>query len=129
MDGTSFRDQLICASGVLPSFITCANIVVDVRSSTNSNFTSLGANDANSSFMATGAQYVKGLPCQIMIVRAVYPMPSYLPSITWGANYAFINNLTGLTSYKGSLVQFLSAASVFRNEPYLASNPSATSCS
>lgn len=114
-DGSSFRDQLICSKSILPSFMTCANIVVDVR--TASSFSKLGTKDVNSSFMPDGAQFTSGTPCQIMVVRAAYPMPSFLPLITWGDNYKFINNLTGLTDYKGTMVQMLSAAAVFRNEP------------
>ena len=130
VDGASFRDQLICNRGILPSFMTCSNIIVDVRSATD--FSSVGKSNVNSSFLfdGSGAQYSTGQPCQIMIVRAAYPMPSFLPAITWGSSYRLINNLTGLTTYNGKLVQMLSAASVFRNEPYVtASGVASPSCS
>lgn len=131
VDGTSFRNQLICNKGLLPSFMDCTKIVVDLR--TASSFSSLGASDVNSSFLqsdGSGAQYDSGDPCDIMIVRAAYPMPSFLPLITWGPAYAFIQNLSGLRSYKGSMVQMLGAAAVFRNEPFVYSNGSGgTSCS
>lgn len=127
VDGPSFRDQLICGKGVLPSFVTCANIVIDIRAA--SSFSSLGANDVNASFMPSGAQYNAGQPCQIMIVRAAYPMPSFLPMITWGGSYNLVTNLTGLTTYNGQLVKMLTAASVFRNEPYVPPGGGATSCS
>ena len=120
IDGTSFRDQLICSKGLLPSFVKCSNIVIDVRPATS--FTSIGASSVNSSFMVSGAQYVAGQPCQIMIVRAAYPMPSFLPMISWDLGYRVVTNLTGLSTYKGSLVQMLSAAAVFRNEPYASQN-------
>lgn len=122
VDGTSFRDQLICNKNILPSFVTCANVVVDVRASSDGTFASLGANDANSSFMPSGAQYTSGQPCQIMVVRAAYPMPSFLPLISWAGKYTLVTNLTGLTTYKGKLVKMLSAAAVARNEPYAASS-------
>ena len=130
VDGASFRNQLICNKGILPSFVTCANIVIDVRSAAA--FGSVGKSNVNSSFLfdGSGAQYTAGQPCQIMIVRAAYPMPSFLPAITWGPGYQFVNNLTGLTTYNGKLVQMLSAASVFRNEPYTNSSGAASpSCS
>ena len=127
VDGPSFRNQLICGKGVLPSFVTCANIVIDIRAA--SSFTSLGASNVNSSFMPSGAQYTAGQPCEIMIVRAAYPMPSFLPLITWGGGYNLVTNLTGLTTYNGQLVKMLSAASVFRNEPYVPPNGGASSCS
>ena len=131
VDGASFRNQLICNKGILPSFMTCANVVVDVRSATD--FASISKSNVNSSFLSpdgSGAQYTAGQPCQIMIVRAAYPMPSFLPAITWGPGYQLINNLTGLTTYNGKLVQMLGAASVFRNEPYVnASGVPSPSCS
>jgi Flp pilus assembly protein TadG len=127
VDGASFRDQLICAKGYLPSIMTCSKIVVDVRSA--SSFSSLGPSDVNSSFMTSGAQYSAGQPCEIMIVRAGYPMPSYVPMITWGPSFQLLTNLTGLTTYNGQLVQMLIAASVFRNEPYVAPSGGASSCS
>lgn len=130
VDGASFRNQLICNKGILPSFMTCANVVVDIRSAAN--FSSVAKSSVNSSFLfdGSGAQYSVGQPCQIMIVRAAYPMPSFLPAITWGPGYQLINNLTGLTTYNGKLVQMLSAASVFRNEPYVnSSGAPSPSCS
>lgn len=128
VDGASFRNQLICNRGILPGFMTCANIVVDVRPSSTSNFSGMQKSDVNSSFMPNGAQYTAGQPCQIMIVRAVYPMPSFLPLITWGANFSFVQNITGLTMYNGKLVNMLTAASVFRNEPFVSSSGSSGSC-
>lgn len=127
VDGPSFRNQLICNQNILPSFMTCSSIVVDVRAA--SNFSSIGKSSVNSSFLfdGSGAQYSAGQPCQIMIVRAAYPMPSFLPAITWGPGYQLINNLTGLTIYNGKLVQMLSAASVFRNEPFATSSGSPSS--
>ena len=116
VDGASFRDQLICSKNILPSFVTCSNIVVDVRAAAT--FGALAANDVNSSFMTSGAQFTTGQPCQIMIVRAAYPMPNFLPLLTWAAGYKVVTNLTGLSTYKGALVKMLSAAAVFRNEPF-----------
>ena len=130
-DGPSFRNQLICNQALLPSFMTCANIVVDLR--TASSFTSLNSSNVNSSFLqpdGSGGQYNAGNPCDIMIVRAAYPMPSYVPLLSWAPGYKLVLNLAGMTTYKGSLVQMLSAAAVFRNEPFVYTNGStATSCS
>lgn len=127
VDGPSFRDQLICNRGILPSFMTCSSIVIDVRPS--SNFSGLGSSNTNASFMPNGAQYTAGQPCQIMIVRAAYPMQSFLPLITWGGTpFTFVQNVTGLTTYNGKVVQMLSAASVFRNEPFVAADGSDGDC-
>ena len=128
VDGPSFRDQLICNKGILPGFMSCPDIVVDIRPSTTSNFSGLQKSNVDSSFMPNGAQYNAGQPCQIMIVRAVYPMASFLPLITWGTKYSLIQNTTGLTTYKGKLVNMLTAASVFRNEPFVASDGTTGAC-
>ena len=129
-DGASFRDTLICGKSLLPSFMTCSQIVVDLRTYTS--FSSMSAANVNSSFLnsdGSGAQYNSGNPCDIMIVRAAYPMQSFLPLITWGSAYQMVQNVSGLRAYKGSMVQMLSAAAVFRNEPFVsASGSNATSC-
>jgi Flp pilus assembly protein TadG len=132
----SFRDKLICpnasGSNVLPSFITCANIVVDVRTYTQ--FSNLTGVNASQSFLTdgTGPQYNTGGPCDIVVVRAIYPMPVFLPTLTAiGLGSSVSQNRAGLTNYNGKWVQMLTAASVFRNEPYVptGSTTQSTGCS
>ena len=108
--------------------MTCSSIVVDVRPS--SNFTGLGSSDINTSFMPNGAQYNCGaaLPDHDRASRlpdAVVPASHHLG----GTPYTFVQNVTGLTTYNGKLVKMLSAASVFRNEPFVAADGSDGSCS
>ena len=128
----SFRDTLICpaspATSLLPSFITCSSILVDVRP--YSTFTGLTQANVSKSFLTdgTGPRYDPGDPCEIVIVRAAYPMPVFLPNLmdtTLGKTVT--QNTTGLTSYGGKWVQMLSAAAVFRNEPYIISGSSSLS--
>ncbi len=127
----NFRDTLVCPSGsgnMLPSFVTCANVIVDIRP--YSSFNGLTSSNVSQSFLwdGSGPQYQPGNPCDIVIVRAVYPMPIYMPMLTdstLGRNVT--TGTAGQTNYKGAYVQMLTASSVFRNEPYAtASNPSPT---
>ena len=78
------------------------------------------AANTNDSFLfdGTGAQFHPGCQGQIVIVRAAYPMPSFLPLITSTGGRNLSVNTSGLTSYNGKLVQMLTTASVFRNEPF-----------
>lgn len=119
----NFRDQVICppapATSLWPSFMTCANLVVDVRPAAS--FTSTTSNSTNASFLfdGTGARFQPGCQGEIVVVRAAYPMPIYLPIITAGSVGGPVNtNTSGQTSYNGRMVQMLTAASVFRNEPF-----------
>ena len=118
----TFRDKLVCPSSgsILPSFITCANIVVDVRA--YSSFSLMSSSSVTKSFLTdgTGPQYLPGNACDIVVVRAIYPMPVFLPFITGttlGSNVT--TSKAGLTNYNGGYVQMLTAAAVFRNEPYV----------
>ncbi|MBE7247720.1 MAG: pilus assembly protein [Actinomycetospora chiangmaiensis] len=121
----TFRDTLVCpASGsLLPSFITCSKVLVDVRK-----YTSFSNLSTGQSFITDGSgpTYNPGTACDIVVVRAAYPMPVYLPFLMDASLGSSVSAGTaGLTSYGGSLVQMLTAASVFRNEPYT-SGPNVT---
>lgn len=119
-----FRDTLVCpATGsLLPSFVTCPKILVDVRS--YSSFSTLTTSQVSRDFLSDGSgpRYLPGGPCDIVVVRAVYPIAVYLPFLTDATLGPSVSaSTTGTTSYGGSMVQLLTAASVFRNEPYAAS--------
>ncbi len=55
---------------------------------------------------------------------AVVPASDHLG----GTPFTFVQNVTGLTTYNGKVVQMLSAASVFRNEPFVAADGSDGDC-
>ena len=127
----NFRDTYICpaapATRLLPSFITCANIVIDIRP--YSSFSGLTMSNVTSSFLTDGSgpQYNPGNPCDIVVVRAIYPMPIFLPTLwdtTLGKGVTV--STAGQTNYGGKFVQMLTAASVFRNEPYVKSSGQST---
>ena len=116
-------------TNLLPSFITCANILVDVRP--YASFTGLSGSNVNKAFLTDGSgeQYSPGAACQIVIVRAAYPMPVFLPSLSWTGLMGNIQQSTsGLMTYGGGLVQMISTASVIRNEPFIVSGQSSGGC-
>ena len=64
-------------------------------------------------------QYNAGAACQIVVVRAAYPMPMFLPTFSFAGLGSNLNvSTSGFTNYGGQLVQMLTATAVFRNEPY-----------
>ena len=112
-----FRDKMICTptgySRVLPSYVDCSQIVVDMRVGTTF------ANTTPSSVFYTGAtQYCTGSPGSIVMISIMYPMPSYFPILTgiWSVNNGV--STTGLAMYNGSLKHLVVATSVFQNEPF-----------
>jgi Flp pilus assembly protein TadG len=113
-----FRDSLICnptppAQRILPSFIDCSKLIVDVSESTS--FAT--ANMSKSFYTDPTTNYNPGGASCIVIVRVVYPMPVYLSIIT-GHGLAVKDNTAGQTMYDGSMHYMLMSTGVFRNEPF-----------
>ncbi len=122
-----FRTTYICpATGarVLPSFIDCSKLIIDVRSfpvpATYSVFATL---DVANDFYAANAprQFCPGNAGAITVVRVAYPMPLFLPSIVGTTNSAIsmltaglVAGVPGTTGYSHLLL----ATSVFQAEPY-----------
>ena len=78
-----FRNSLICsptppAKRILPSFINCSNLIVDVSQAN----TFAGANVSKSFYTNPTTNYNPGGADCIVVVRVVYPMPVYLSIIT-----------------------------------------------
>ena len=113
---SEFRNQMICSpssplQNLLPSFITCSQIIVDVRPA--GSLANFGSGDTSLDFLSSN-EYCTGGPGDVVIVRAAYPMP-------------VIFNLFGATastssywnySWNGGMVHMLEAVSAFRNEPF-----------
>ena len=122
-----FRTTYICpATGtrILPSFIDCSKLIIDVRSfpvpAAYSVFTTLDV--ANDFYTASATRlFCPGNAGAITVVRVAYPMPVYLPTIV-GATTSTIGMVTtglvagvpGTTGYSHLLL----ATSVFQAEPY-----------
>ena len=112
-----FRDKMICTptsyTRVLPTYIDCTKIVVDMRVST-----SFSTTTPSSVFYNGTTQYCTGNPGSIVMISIMYPMPSYFPILTgiWSVNNGV--STSGLTMYNGSLQHLVVATSVFQNEPF-----------
>ena len=77
-----FANSLICnptppAQRILPTFINCANLIVDVSQAS----TFAGANVSKSFYTNPTTNYDPGGADCIVVVRVVYPMPAYLSII------------------------------------------------
>lgn len=122
-----FRTTYICpANGprILPSFIDCSKLIIDVRSyPVPASYSVFATLDTANDFYATNATrlFCPGNAGAITIVRVAYPMPVYLPILI-----AAPNNSVGVQTagqYQGvpgttGNTHLLLATSVFQAEPY-----------
>ena len=122
-----FRTTYICPSSgarVLPSFIDCSKLIIDVRSyPVPASYSVFATLDLANDFYAGNAQrlFCPGNSGAITVVRVAYPMPVFLPTIV-GTTTSTISMLTaglvsgvpGTTGYSHLLL----ATSVFQAEPY-----------
>ncbi|MDB5649292.1 MAG: pilus assembly protein TadG [Hyphomicrobiales bacterium] len=111
---TQFRDQMICnptapRKRLLPSFVDCSKIVVDVQQAT-----AFGGADMSRSFYTNPTMnYSPGGGGCIVVVRAAYPMPVFFPMLTTSGI-----STAGQVSYNGSMTHMLIGTAAFRNEPF-----------
>jgi Flp pilus assembly protein TadG len=103
---TQFRDQLICPK--IFGMVTCSNIQVDARVVTQFTASEVSKPFTNGSFNTANFEFCPGGPGQIVVVRAVYPMP-ILTSLF---------GLSGTTTVNGSTVRVLMGVAAFQNEPF-----------
>ena len=115
-----FINTYVCPAtgGLLDKVIDCTKLIVDIRTTTT-----LIGNDLSNDFYKTQAQnqFCLGAPQTITIVRVAYPLPWYLPVITYGgvANTAgLVNDVPLNAGWKLLLV----SASAIKTEPYPAAN-------
>lgn len=120
-----FRTTYLCPSTgtrLLPSFIDCSKLIIDVRSYARS-YSTFSTLDTANDFYASGAtrQFCPGHAGAITVVRVAYPMPVFLPTIV-GTTNAMIRVLTvglfsgvpGTTGY----THLLLGTAVFQTEPW-----------
>ena len=117
---TTFRDSYICSPAspmvrILPSYIDCSTIVVDIRTAT-----SWSSANQSKSFMTDATHtYCTGNGGDVIVLRVGYYMPVYLSVLSMnGLGLGHTSTVTsGLTNNKHLIV----ATSVFQNEPFPAS--------
>ena len=118
-----FRDSYICnppstMKKVFPPFLTCSNLIVDVRVATTG-------------FAAPTNSYCTGAANSIVIVRAIYPLPVYLDILSMASSSLKNSGTTATTkTVQDGQTSFTSADGVagwkhmlmgiaaFRNEPF-----------
>lgn len=117
---TTFRNKVFCNPPsprvrILPSFIDCNKLVIDISKPTN-----FGTANLNMDFLTGTSTFCTGLPGEIMVLRVVYPMPVYLSVLTMNglAVGQTIVNRNGQQMYDGSWKHMLMGTSAFRNEPF-----------
>jgi Flp pilus assembly protein TadG len=128
---TGFRDGVVCAK--LPSFITCSNVTVDVRTAGTSGSTSFsGANTyASTAISSTSNYFCPGSQGDVVVMRVMYDMPVYLPMLvatSVGKVSTMTNGQTNVAA-SGATADYrhrIIATSVFRNEPYGSTTISST---
>ena len=121
---TDFRDKVICNPTaprvrILPSFIDCSQLIVDVSTNGSSGSTSFTSADMSKSFYTNpSTKYCPGGSSDIVIVRIVYPMPAFLTILTIQSLGKVVATTDGLTNYGGGLKHMLMGTAAFRNEPF-----------
>lgn len=113
-----FRSTYLCPTKnrILPSYVDCSTIKVDVRKA--SAWTS--ADLSGSFFTSTSNQFCTGNSSEIVVLRVGYPMPVYLSVLSMNGmaiNQTFVNT-SGQTNISGSMKHLIIATTVFRNEPF-----------
>ncbi len=113
-----FKSAYLCPTTgrILPGYIDCNTIVVDVRKAATWSSATLSSNF----FTETTHQYCTGNTSEIVVLRVGYPMPVYLSvlamnSIALGGTTTVTS---GQTNVGGSMKHLIVATSVFRNEPF-----------
>ena len=96
---------------VTPLIACDANLQIDVESFSSgySSLTFTSPLNANQTLNTSVNNYSIGNACDVVLVRAFYTMPIYTPVLTW-----FLVNMAGNK-------HLVSAATAFRNEPFVTS--------
>lgn len=112
---TDFRDKMLCAPlaprrRVLPGYIDCTQLIIDVQQSTSfatSNTSRTFYNNNGPTNFNPG-----GAGC-VVVVRVAYPLPILFPIITSSGV-----NTAGQISQGGGMKYMLTSTTMFRNEPF-----------
>jgi Flp pilus assembly protein TadG len=131
---TDFRDRVICSPTsprvrILPTFIDCTQLLVDVSTAGTTGSTSFTSADMSKSFYSNPTtKYCIGAPGDIVIVRVVYPMPAFLTILTIQSLGKIVASNDGLTNYGGGMKHMLMGTAAFRNEPFQGSYTPPAGC-
>lgn len=115
--GVDFRDRYICnppapATRILPGFIDCSKLVVDIRKANDF------ASGASGMFDTKNPQACIGGAGDIVIIRAVYHSPIFAPFLALNGFVASGTVKGGQVMIDGKSRYAMMAATAFRNEPF-----------
>lgn len=104
-----FRDEVMCnaSNRLLPVFIDCSQVKVDVRTVTTFNLADLSKPVNGGVYDTSGFKYDPGAAGSIVVARAVYPQPIYVSLL----------GTAGTIDLNGRK-RILLATATFRNEPF-----------
>jgi Flp pilus assembly protein TadG len=107
---TDFRDRVLCAPGsrVMPDFVDCSKLVIDIRTINSFGGTAGYDTRASNFFQSGGGTFNIGQQGSLVIARIAYPFPAIASALTGG----------GTVTVDGQEHYALMAAAVFRNEPF-----------
>ncbi len=128
-DASTFANTTICpgtsntTGWSLPSFLTCSNIIVDVRTAGSTGSTGWSNADTSQDILNGSTKFCIGTKGDVVIVRLVYPVPAYLSIVTLST--AIKSGGIGKTTSgqqtqtsTGSMVYPIMGVAAFRNEPF-----------
>ena len=110
----SFVSRLLCPTDgtrVLPSFMDCSKLILDVRLA--SNFAS--ADMSNTFYRDAQHKYCLGRPGDIVVARIVYPLDAIFPLSTYNQYIGLNNDVPSAPGWKHILLSGV----VFKTEPYV----------
>jgi Flp pilus assembly protein TadG len=115
---TQFRDSYICnppapSVRLLPSFIDCTQVFVDIRKATN-----FAGSGLEGTFDTNNPQFCIGGAGDVVIVRVLYHSPVFAPFLAMNGFVASGSITGGQVRVNGEMRYALVAAAAFRNEPF-----------
>jgi len=134
-NSSTFLTNVVCPS--MPSFITCSNLILDVRPAGTSGATSWTTANTDSTqtiLNSSSNNFCIGGPGDIVIVRIIYPVPAYLSVMTLSAALSHSGSVTqstaGQSQYNSNWVYPIMGVLAFQNEPFAANGnyTKATGC-
>ena len=114
----AFVNQYICPN--LPTSFTCANLIVDVRSTT----TFAAGDTTKDIYNSSTNEFCPGQPGQIMVLRVAYPLPAVFPANLFSPGAGVVTNVPNLPGR----YHILLAAALFEEENYSGSYTSPAGC-
>jgi Flp pilus assembly protein TadG len=130
---SAFATNVICPGSSnttgwsLASFLTCSNLIIDVRPASTSGTWGGSSVDTAVDFLNGGSEFCIGNPGDIVIVRIIYPVPAFLSIMTLSKSISsggIGKSTAGQQSQTstGAMVYPIMGISAFRNEPFPSSS-------